>query len=284
MKVTAIQFVHSNTTIPESLLHSITHITHVLLTQICSIVSFGDKHQSPEDGDSLKKKDGSLQSSKSTVISSEQPETRQIYIDAANTPSSCYWSVSNLQKAQLASRTCISSLIIVRTCYSGQSFLHKKYIFQMELTGGCGDVIARFLCLCSSGWPRTWALAVSGAWCILRGEEFPLIWPLCFVLLQFLPWSIANFNFNVLKRWPYFPNWILAALHEPDEEAPCQISAPAWTFHLPSAARWFSESAMGLLYVLGGHLEYFNCNNTSFTAILMVYTGTLLRSGQFWLF
>lgn len=111
-------------------LHSITHITHVLLTQICSIVSFGDKHQSPEDGDSLKEKDGSLQSSKSTVISSEQPETRQIYIDAANTPSSCYWSVSNLQKAQLASRTCISTLIIVRTYYSGHSFCTRNTYFR----------------------------------------------------------------------------------------------------------------------------------------------------------
>lgn len=93
--VTSIQFVHS--TQQPLRLHSITHVTHVQLTQIRSTVSFGDKHQSPEDGDSLNKRYGSLQSSKSTIISSEQPETWQIYI-YDNTPSSCYWSVSNLQK------------------------------------------------------------------------------------------------------------------------------------------------------------------------------------------
>lgn len=90
-------------------------------------------------------------------------------------------------------------------------------------------------------------------------------------LLQFLSWSIANFNFNVLKCWPTFPDWILVALHEADEEAPSQLSVPAWRFHLPSAACWFPESAMDLLYVHGGHLEYFNCNNTGCTDTVMAW-------------
>lgn len=118
---------------------------------------------------------------------------------------------------------------------------------------------------------------MSVAWRILRGEEFPLISALCFGLLQFLPWSIANFNFNVLKCWPTFPDSILVALHEADEEAPCQISVPAWRFHLPSAARWFSEPAMDLLYVHGGHLEYFNCNNTGCTDTVMVLHGHFVK-------
>lgn len=259
MNVTVIQFVHSNTTIPESLLHSITHITHVLLTQICSIVSFGDKHQSPEDGDSLKKKDGSLQSSKSTIISSEQPETQQIYIDPANTPSSCYWSVSNLQKAQLASRTCISSLIIVRTYYSGQSFCTRntyfRWSYQEYFSSGCSDVITRFLCQCSSGWPRTWALAASVAWCILRGEEFPLISALC---VGFCHGALQTLTSMCWNADPTFPDWIL-----PNFSASVKIPPSIYT-------RWFSESAMDLLYVHGGHLEYFNCDNTGCTNTVMV--------------
>lgn len=117
---------------------------------------------------------------------------------------------------------------------------------------------------------------MSVAWCILRGECI-LISALCFGLLQFLPWSITNFNFNVLKCWPTFPDWILVALHGADEEAPCQISVPAWRFHLPSAARWFSESAMDLLYVHGGDLEYFNCNNTGSTDIVMALHGHFFK-------
>lgn len=65
----------SKTTIPETLLHGTAHVTHVRLTQICSALSSGDKHQSPEEGNSRNKKYESLQSGKSAVISSKQRET-----------------------------------------------------------------------------------------------------------------------------------------------------------------------------------------------------------------